>query len=153
MNFDSVEIIDRLKNQCARREYCSADVLQKLRREGIVGEKAEEILQELRDGKWVDDVRYAGCYAREKASIAGWGAVKIRYQLANKGISPEAVSEALEEIDERRAEQRKMDVLGAKWREICRKEGDGMKRRAKILRFALGRGYSSEDAFSIMKEN
>jgi len=152
-SFSEVEIIDRLKNQCARREYCSADILQKLGREGIVGEKAAAILEELRDGKWVDDARYAGCYTREKASIAGWGPVKIRYHLAAKGIAPEAVRQALEEIDERRAEQRRTDVLEMKWREICRKEADGMKRRAKMLRFAMGRGYSPEDARSVMKEN
>jgi len=147
-----LEILDRLKNQCARREYCSSDILQKLRREGVTGDKAAEMLKELQEGKWIDDVRYAACYAREKAATAGWGPVKIRYHLAAKGIAPEAVTQAMEEIDEGRAELRKVDVLEAKWREICIKEENGIKRKAKILRFALGRGYSSDDAFSIMKE-
>ena len=34
--------------------------------------------------------------AREKASLQGWGPVKIRFQLRGKGISDEIVSEALQ---------------------------------------------------------
>ncbi len=118
--------------------------------EGVSGNAAADILQELQDGKWVDDARYAGCYAREKAAIAGWGAVKIRYHLRAKGIAPEAVKRALEELDDAEASRRMKDVLKLKWSEICRREKDERKRKMKMVRFALGRGYSSEDAFSVM---
>ena len=143
------DAVTRLKNLCARREYCSSDIIGKLRREGVTEQEAEGILQELREGKWVDDVRYAGCYAREKALISGWGTVKIRFHLRAKGIAPEAVNQALEEIESAGAEKRRDDVLRNKWRELCRKEDDVRKRRMKLIRFALGRGYSAEDAFSI----
>jgi len=144
------DILISLQNQCARREYCSSDVLRKLRRAGVAGEEAGKILQELREGKWVDDRRYAGCYAREKADISGWGPIKIRYHLSMKGIAEEDIASALEDVDSQAASRRMSEVLGQKWDELCRKEGDRIKRRAKMMRFAAGRGYQMDDVWDVL---
>jgi len=142
-----------LQNQCARREYCSSDVLGKLRRAGITGEEAGRILQELREGKWVDDRRYAGAYAREKANISGWGPMKIRAHLSLKGIAEDDISSALEDVDSQAAFRRMSEVLGQKWDELCRKEEDGFKRRAKMMRFAAGRGYQMDDVWDVLRKS
>jgi len=149
----SDRILDSLKKQCARREFCSWDVLERLRRYGITGGEAAMALAELQNGKWVDDVRYAECFAREKAAVAGWGITKIRYCLGLKKIPPQVVEGALREIDAERAEKRKRDVLEIKWREIYRGEEDGMMRKMKMMRFALGRGYSADDVYEIINFN
>ena len=85
---DINKILDNLRRQCSRREYCTSDVLKKAEK-ALEGDrdKAMQVLQALVADKYVDDLRYCEAYAREKSSISGWGEVKIRYMLSAKGIS------------------------------------------------------------------
>lgn len=136
---------------CSRREYCSADIAEKLKRKGLSAADAAKILQSLRNGKYLDDSRYAAAFARDKSSLAGWGPTKIAFQLRRKGISDEIVKEALGEIDSSKAAARLDEVLGWKWKDL-RREVDIQKKRIKALRFALGRGYSYEEALAVIKK-
>ena len=42
------------------------------------------MVAELKEDRYVDDARYAAAFAREKASLQGWGPVKIRFQLRGR---------------------------------------------------------------------
>lgn len=101
-------------------------------------EAAGKMLAELQADKYVDDFRYASAYARDKAAIAGWGSVKIRYMLSSKGIAADVVSAALEEVDDSKAESRLFKLMENKKRSLK----DDPQWRIKLLRFGLGRGYS-----------
>jgi regulatory protein len=139
---DMEKVLDNLRRQCSRREYCTQDIYKKAEKalDGD-GRKAARILQILIDEKYVDDFRYSSAYAREKSSISGWGEVKIRYMLSAKGISKQTIDQAMSEIDVQRAETRLLKLLENKYRIL--KEDPQWK--LKLLRFALGRGYSYED--------
>ena len=139
---DINKILDNLRRQCSRREYCTSDVLKKAEK-ALEGdkEKAMQVVATLVEEKYVDDLRYASAYAREKSSISGWGAVKIRYMLSAKGISRDLISQALEEVDPQRADNRLVKLLENKYRTL--KEDPQCK--LKLLRFALGRGYSYDE--------
>lgn len=145
---DTTKILNNLRRQCSRREYCTRDVLAKAEK-ALDGnkEEAQKILQTLIEEKYVDDRRYAEAYAREKSSIAGWGEVKIRYMLSAKGIDREIISGALEEIDEKKADDRLRKLLENKYRTLK----DDPQWRMKLLRFALGRGYSYDEVNSVLK--
>jgi regulatory protein len=106
--------------------------------------EAAEILEHLMKEKYIDDLRYASAYARDKASISGWGATKIRYMLSAKGISSEVISQALEEIDSSKAQVRLDKLMENKFKSLK----DDAQCRLKMLRFGLGRGYSYEDVAS-----
>ena len=95
------KVLDRLQAQCSKREYCSSDVFKKAMKafEGN-RELSGKILQALLDDKFVDDLRYASAYAREKARLTGWGPAKITYTLVGKGIPRDVVAKALEEVTE-----------------------------------------------------
>ena len=110
-------------------------------------EEAHKILQTLIEEKYVDDLRYAEAYARDKSSIAGWGEVKIRYMLSAKGIDRDTISKAMEEIDEKKADDRLHKLLENKYRTLK----DDPQWRMKLLRFALGRGYSYDEVNSVLK--
>ena len=139
---DVTKILNNLRRQCSRREYCTADVLKKAEKalEGDKG-KAAEVVKALVQEKYVDDMRYCEAYAREKSSISGWGEVKIKYMLSAKGISKDIISQALTQIDTQRAASRLEKLLENKYRTL--KDDPGWK--LKLLRFALGRGYSYEE--------
>lgn len=139
------KVADRMRRLCSRREYCVADIRKKLlvQLEGNAAE-AGEILQHLINEKYIDDLRYASAYARDKASISGWGATKIRYMLSAKGISSEVISQALEEIDSSKAQVRLDKLMENKFKSLK----DDPQCRLKMLRFGIGRGYSYEDVAS-----
>lgn len=100
--------------------------------------KAEEVVAKLVEERYVDDLRYATAFARDKASIAGWGEAKIRYMLSSKGIDRELIAQALDEVDDKRAETRLEKLMENKVRSLK----DDPQCRLKLLRFGLGRGYS-----------
>ena len=136
------KILDNLRRQCSRREYCTSDVLKKAEK-ALEGdrEKAMQVVATLVKEKYVDDLRYASAYAREKSAISGWGEVKIKYMLSAKGIAKDVIAEALSEIDEVKADTRLMKLLENKYRTLK----DDPQWRMKLLRFALGRGYSYDE--------
>ena len=149
---DSIEIhkvIDRLRRLCSRREYCMSDSLKKA--EGAVDgntESAKEVLSVLVSEKYVDDLRYATAYAREKAMISGWGETKIRYMLSAKRIDRSLIDQALTEIDASRADSRLQKLLENKAKSL---KADPQI-RLKLLRFALGRGYQYDDVVRVLQD-
>ena len=145
---DINKILDNLRRQCSRREYCTSDVLKKAEK-ALEGDrdKAMQVLQALVDDKYVDDLRYCEAYAREKSSISGWGEVKIRYMLSAKGISRDIISQALTQIDSQRAESRLVKLLENKYRALK----DDPQWKIKLLRFGLGRGYSYDEVNEVLK--
>ena len=130
-----------LEAQCAKREYCSADIRRKaLERLDYDAAAAEEVVSALQEGGFVDDARYAAAFAREKSALDGWGPIKIRTALLSRGISRENVLGALGQIDSERAGARLEKLLEAKWRTLA----DDPQGRLKLIRFALSRGYEYE---------
>ena len=142
------KVADKMRRMCSRREYCVADIRKKLlvQLDGNAAE-ADEIIAMLLNEKYVDDLRYASAYARDKSSISGWGAVKIRYMLASKGVSADIIASALDEIDSGKAQARLDKLMETKFRTLK----DDPQCRMKMLRFALGRGYGYEKAASIVE--
>lgn len=111
-----------------------------LRRKGVGERDANEILSRLIQQKYVDDARYAGSFARDKALLAGWGPKKIAYALSLKGIPEETIRSALESVDEGGSLHRMEEAIRVKWNST--KAPSLAERRLKVLRFAVSRGYS-----------
>ena len=130
--------LSRLQRLCSKAEYCRADIYRKALKD-LDGDalEAARLVEELVRDRYVDDSRYASAFAREKASIQGWGPVKIRFQLRAKGVSEADISAALEEIDPAAADTRLEHLLSAKARTL---QGDP-EIRLKLLKFGLSRGY------------
>ena len=145
---DINKILDNLRRQCSRREYCTSDVLKKAEK-ALEGdrEQALQIVGALVEENYVDDLRYASAYAREKSSISGWGEVKIRYVLSAKGISKDLINRALEEVDVNKAESRLAKLIENKYRTLK----DDPQCKLKLLRFALGRGYLYDEINEVLK--
>ena len=144
---DPLKVADRMRALCSRREYCRKDILKKVMTalDGVAA-KAEEVVGKLVEERYVDDRRYAAAFARDKASIAGWGAAKIRYMLAAKGVDREIIASALEEVDVSRADARLEKLMENKARSLK----DDPQRRIKLLRFGVGRGYGYEEVSSVI---
>lgn len=149
MDDQKAKVTDKLRGLCSRREYCVEDVRQKALKalEGNA-EAASEVVATLIKDKYVDDLRYASAFARDKASIQGWGEVKIRYMLSAKKITREVIDQALAEIDAERASTKLFKLLETKYKSLR----EDPQCRLKLLRFALGRGYSYDDASVVINQ-
>lgn len=132
------KVLDSLSAQCSRREYCRKDVAAKALKalEGDT-EAAGEVVEALVADGFVDESRYAGAFAREKARLSGWGPMKISAALSAKGLSREVIREAIAGIDPGEADAKLEAVLRAKYRSV---EGE-KDAKLRLLRFALQRGY------------
>ena len=132
------KLLCSLQSLCSRQECCSRDIRAKaLRRLDGDEAAADEILASLVEEKYVDDLRYASAFAREKSSLTGWGPVKIRFALSAKGIDRETSDAALAAVDGDSASEKLVKLLCAKAKTL---EGDPHK-RLKLIKFALTRGY------------
>ena len=132
------KLLASLQALCARKEYCSADMYKKALK-GLEGDEegAAQMVELLVKDHFVDDLRYATAFARDKACLDGWGPVKIGFQLRGKGIAQATVGEALAAVDPEKADARLRAVLEAKARSL---RGDP-ELRLKLLKFGLQRGY------------
>lgn len=135
---DAARCLSRLQKLCSKAEYCRADIYRKALKD-LEGdeEAATKVVEALQAEKYVDDARFASAYAREKATLQGWGPVKIRFQLRGKGVSDAHIAAALEEIEPEKAEARLAKLLEAKAKTL---KGDPQG-RLKLIKFALSRGY------------
>jgi regulatory protein len=146
---DITSVTDKLRNLCSRREYCSSDI----RRKALTAldndiDSAGKVMDLLIKDKYVDDYRYSCAYARDKASIAGWGPSKIRYMLSSKGVDRDVIDRAMLEIDESKADQRLDRLVRSRYASLR----NDPQVRVKLLRYVVGRGYSYDEASSVIDE-
>ena len=126
-------------------------------------EEAEEIigrmLGSLQSDGYLSDSRYARAFARDKSSLSGWGAAKIRYALGAKGIDSGTIASALEEIDSDRASDKLERLVAVKYRSLVpdtedRWDDNGKSSinevKMKVIRYAMGRGYSYDEAVNAL---
>ena len=111
-------------------------------------EMAEKVIATLVEEKYLDELRYASAFARDKSSLAGWGETKIRYMLSSKGVPRDIISQALEEVDDSKARTRLEKLMENKYRSLK----DDPQCRLKMLRFGLGRGYGYDEVTDVLKQ-
>lgn len=141
------KLLEKMRVLCSRREYCRSDILKKVV-SALDGDRqgAEKIVDILVDEKFIDELRYASAFVRDKSALSGWGAVKIRYMLSSKGIPRDVISEALGEVDEGKARARLEKLMENRYRSLK----DDPQCRLKMLRFGLGRGYEYDEVSSVI---
>lgn len=140
---DKDRILDRMRRLCSRREYCTADIRSKVKALVPEGEDCtEEIIRTLEADRYLDDMRYACAFARDKSSLTGWGSLKIRYALNAKGIPRDIIDAALEGVNPESSGERLDRLLSVKYASLK----DDPQVKLKLLRFALGRGYGYDEA-------
>lgn len=140
-------VLDYLRRLCSMREYSRKDVFEKAQKRLDDPSAAQRIADSLEKEGYIDELRYASAFARDKASIRGWGPYKIRMALSSKGIASETIASALAAIDSDKADEKLRKALEAKYRQL---KGDPQL-KIKLLRFGQGRGYDYETVSSVLE--
>lgn len=136
------EALQRAAALCSRQEQCSGHIREKLEEWHVSEHNAERIVKKLQEEKFLDDRRYAKLFVRDKFRLNGWGKIKISYMLRRKGIGSESIQEALDQIDDKSYYQICADLI--KEKSATLKEKNMYSRKAKLFRFASGRGFESD---------
>ena len=108
-----------------------------LSREGISEEAIAGAVEYLSEYNFLNDEEYAELFARDKQNLNGYGPVKIRYLLKQKGIKEEYISRALKKFTHEVEIEMVEKIVDKKY-----VRGDGLsKDKSKIIRFLLSRGF------------
>ena len=126
-----------LEKLCSMREYCRKDIFEKAFARTQDESLAAELVEKLVGEGYVDDLRYASAFARDKSVITGWGPVKISRALYLKKIPSDVVKMALTSIDADKAADKLDRALESRYRVL--REDPSV--RLKLIKFALSRGY------------
>jgi regulatory protein len=143
-------VLDRMKRLCSRGERCRSDILRKVISYGVTD--PESVVEELVREGYIDDGRYARAFVRDKSSLQGWGKVKIRVDLQRKRIDESAITAALNEIDPIAADTKLQKLALSKLRQL-QNESDPNLRKAKFIRYLMGRGYTYDEIVAIYDNN
>lgn len=127
---------------CSRQEKCCSDIRKKLRDWEISSGDQDQIIQTLIDEKFVNEERYTNFYVRDKFRFNRWGRIKIIHHLKQKQIPEYLILDAIEQLDESEYTQNLRDILISKIKTT--REEDPYQLRAKLYRFAQGRGFESQ---------
>lgn len=138
-NLSMEEAFLRLSARCAVAECAPFDLLRKMEGWGLDDESQQVVLQRLKERGYVDEQRYASAYVRDKFNYAGWGKMKIVQGLRRKGFSSSECDSAWQEINEEDYRKLLIRLLISKSKSI--KAQSAFERKAKLARFALGRGF------------
>lgn len=134
---------------CSVAERCVDDVLRKLEQWGVLSDAHEAIVAHLIKERYIDQCRFAVAFVRDKYRFNQWGRIKIAQALRMKHVASDAISEALDEIDEEEYEDILTSLLQKKSRSV--KANSEYERNGKLIRFAVSHGYDMGEIFRCMK--
>jgi regulatory protein len=148
---DKKQGLSRAMALCSQKEYNEAEIRGKLKFWGVEPEDIDPIIEELIREKFIDDLRFATAFARDKVRLNQWGRVKIRYMLSMERVKHSIVDQALAAIDEDQYTESLTELLQKKSREL-RGETNPHTKKQKLLKFAQGRGFEIDLTLRILKD-
>ena len=90
---------DTALNLLARREHSALELQHKLSQRGFDRDIITPVLEYLSEQDWQSDYRFAEVYSHSRAD-KGYGPLRIRSELRERGVSDETVSEMLAQLED-----------------------------------------------------
>lgn len=136
----------KLAALCARAEYCTGDMEDKMRRWGLSGDDIKENISYLVANKYVDNARYCQAFVNDKIAYNHWGRRKIEQALWMKRV-PESVSAPILDAVPEEDYINVLKPLIASKSATVKAESDYERQMKlmKLMKFALGRGFSIDE--------
>lgn len=148
---DKHQALSKAMALCSKKEYCEAEIREKLKFWETSQEDTDLIVNQLAKEKFIDDLRYTMAYVRDKIRLNKWGRIKIRYMLSMIITDHSIVDQAIAEIDEEFYADALQDLLLKKIR-LLKNESNPFSKRQKLIKFAQGRGFEIDLIIKQMKD-
>src|SRR3954454_3797371 len=143
------EAFDAAWRFLARRERTEAEVRARLERNDVEPALVQTVLDELRDGGYIDDAGYAKRFAQDRRNLDGWGAERIERRLAELGVAREQIRAALASDDGHDELDSACELLA---RRVPRPP-DTPRERERALGFLVRKGYELELAYDALRRH
>ena len=143
-------MLARLARFCAYQERSHKEVRYKLVEEGARGDELEDVMSQLITQGYLNEERFARAFAGGKFRTKKWGRIKIVNELEAHGVTSRCIRQGLSEIDDRDYRQTLELLLNKKW--VQTSESNFFKKRDKVGRFLIGKGYEPELVWGNLKE-
>ena len=136
------QLTAKAETYCAAAEHCISDIRNKLLQWEATEEQSNEIIAHLVRHNYIDEQRYCHAFAHDKVCYQAWGRIKIKAHLFAKHLPGEAITQALENIDETEYQKALERVIYSKKRTLKSTDPTA---REKLLRFCMQRGFTYEE--------
>jgi len=143
--------LSSMQRICSTREYCEHDIHLKLKRFELTEEESDAIILKLKADDFLNEERFALAFVRDKSRLSGWGPRKITYALKNRRVSEKAISIAVSQLDKESERKNLEKILATKARSLKKDDAKDV-RRAKLIRFALSRGFGYDKILGVVNK-
>ena len=133
----------KLAALCARAEYCTGDMEDKMRRWGLSSNDIKENIAYLVDNKYIDNARYCKAFVNDKIAYNHWGRRKIEQALWMKRVPENVSAPILDAVPEENYISVLKSLLASKAATV--KAESDYERQMKLMKFAMGRGFSIDE--------
>lgn len=140
-------LLNKARKYCSFQERCIYDVKQKLIEWKASEQTIESIIRQLEEEDFINEERYAVSFAVGKMRNNKWGRNKIFYALMQKHIPELYVQMGLSEIDEEEYINTLRSIIESK----KVNEVDDFRRKQKLVKFAMQKGFQSDLAWKIIR--
>ncbi|MBP3844126.1 MAG: RecX family transcriptional regulator [Prevotella sp.] len=131
-----------LASLCANAEHCQWEMREKMRRWELSEEAQTRILNRLVSERYIDDVRFARAFVKDKVKYNKWGRRKVEQALWQKHIDENIRQQVLDEIADEDYVLVLRPMLQQKRKSI--KANSDYELNGKLIRFAVSRGFTMD---------
>ncbi len=119
------------------RPRSTAEVSSYLKRKGFDSNVVDDVIDQLRDREYLDDIAFAQYWIEQRQTHRPRGAFALRYELLQKGIPAEIIEALVAEVNEKDAALRAVERRTGRWRNLPKDQY-----WRKISGFLQRRGFS-----------
>lgn len=135
---------------CSKKECAPFDIERKLIRMGFSVQTANKVINRLKKEKYLDEKRFIHSYIHDKLHFNKWGKRKITLLLEQKQLPPDLIEEMFSEFSDVATSESLQPILEKKWKSV--KGKSDYEKRGKLIRYALGRGFTIDEVISWLKK-
>jgi regulatory protein len=144
------EALSKIQRYCAYQERSHKEVKSKLYEYGLYESQVDEIISELITDGFLNEERFAKAFAGGKFRMKKWGKLKIKNELEFLGLTKNCIQRGLKEIETADYVKTLKALIKKKSTEID--EGNPYKKRDKVARFVIGKGYEPEIVWEYVRD-
>lgn len=148
--FTPTEALTKIQRYCAYQERSHKEVRNKLFEYGLFASQVDELLSRLITDGFLNEERFAKAFAGGKFRMKKWGRLKIKNELEFMGLTKNCIQRGLNEIEQTDYKTTLKTLLRKKSAAI--QETNLFKKRDKIARYAIGKGYEPELVWEYVRD-